>query len=128
MLVVGAITIAAGYYFLLNTEPVAREDVAQKETVVAPDQDVTIIRTSNGYKPKEVTISLGQTVLWTNESDDFQWPASNVHPTHRIYSEFDSLRPLDPNESWSFTFERVGEWRFHDHLRANFTGIITVVE
>lgn len=87
----------------------------------------TIHRVENGYEPHEVTIHQGETVSFVNESSDFHWPASDVHPTHSIYSEFDPREPIAPGETWSFTFDRAGAWEFHDHLRANFKGVITVL-
>lgn len=72
--------------------------------------------TKNGFEPEEIKIKKGQTVTWVNEDTDFHWPASNLHPTHQIYPEFDSRKPLAPGEHWSVTFEKTGEWRCHDHL------------
>ena len=87
----------------------------------------TIIRrTTTGFEPATVTIRQGDTVTFINDSTKPDWPASNVHPTHQIYSEFDPKRPLAAGESWSFTFTKVGEWKFHDHLQANVTGLIIV--
>ena len=86
-----------------------------------------ITRTDEGYEPTEITIKVGDTLSFVNESDEFHWPASDVHPTHTIYSEFDPLEPIAPGGTWSFTFTRAGEWRFHDHIRANLKGTITVL-
>jgi plastocyanin len=87
---------------------------------------VVIHRTPTGYEPNEVTITQGDTVSFTNESSEFHWPASDVHPTHTIYSDFDPREPVAPGETWSFTFTESGTWQFHDHLRANRRGVITV--
>lgn len=88
--------------------------------------EATIVRTNDGYEPKGVTINQGDTVSFTNESDAFHWPASDVHPTHQIYSDFDPRTPIGPGETWSFTFMEAGEWVFHDHLRANLRGKVIV--
>jgi len=90
------------------------------------DGAVVIRRTATGFEPSTVTIHQGETVTFINDSAKPDWPASNVHPTHQIYSEFDPKRPLAPGESWPFTFTKVGEWKFHDHLQANVTGLIVV--
>jgi plastocyanin len=89
---------------------------------------VVITRTEDGYSPSEVTIKKGDIVLWKNESKEYHWPASDIHPTHGIYPEFDPLRPIGPGEDWAFKFDRVGVWKFHDHIRANVTGTITVLD
>lgn len=92
------------------------------------DSSVTIVRTNDGYEPSMVTIQKGDIILWTNESDEYHWPASDLHPTHGVYPEFDPLTPIAPGEDWKFQFEETGEWKFHDHIRANKTGTVTVVE
>jgi plastocyanin len=89
---------------------------------------VIIIRTPSGYEPKEVTIKKGDIVLWKNESTEYHWPASDLHPTHAVYPEFDPLMPIAPGEEWKFKFDEVGEWKYHDHIRANKVGTIIVTE
>lgn len=86
-----------------------------------------IRRLEDSYEPKDVIIREGETVSFVNDSTEFHWPASDVHPTHSIYSEFDPREPIGPGETWSFTFDQSGTWEFHDHLRANLRGTITVL-
>lgn len=80
----------------------------------------------NGFTPEELTIRKGDTVIFKTTRNTPFWPASNLHPTHEIYPAFDARSPIDPRASWSFQFDKVGSWRFHDHLHANYTGVITV--
>lgn len=87
---------------------------------------VTIVRTKSGYEPSEVVVSKGTTVLWKNDSGSFHWPASDPYPSHSEYPSFDAKRPLAPGEEWQFTFDRPGEWGFHDHIKAIVTGTIHV--
>lgn len=89
-------------------------------------QDVTITLTDDGFSPAEVRIALHGTVTFRSERETPFWPASDLHPSHGLYSEFDPLRPLQQDEEWSFTFDRPGDWGFHDHLRSYFTGFIHV--
>lgn len=141
ILIVGAVIIAVGAYALLTLDPPTDQAATQQaddqtasaadgqEVNITPEEaDVVITRTADGYEPEDVTIARGDTVLWKNESGEHHWPASDVHPTHRIYSAFDPDRPIASGEDWAFQFERVGEWKFHDHLRANFTGTVRVTE
>ena len=89
-------------------------------------ENVIVIEFKNGtYTPSEITIKQYQKVTFINQSDTDIWPASNIHPTHQIYPQFDPQKPVKPNQSWSFTFDRVGTLRFHDHLSPQITGIIT---
>jgi plastocyanin len=79
-----------------------------------------------GFTPAEVTIKQGTKVTFKNTGTVPHWPASNIHPTHEIYPEFDPMRELAPGESWSFIFDKAGKWHMHDHLAANSVGTITV--
>jgi len=88
---------------------------------------VVVTLTEQGYLP-EVIIKKGTTVVFKSELDKPFWPASNLHPSHELYGDFDSKRPLNPNESWSFVFNRVGVWQMHDHIRSYYTGTITVID
>ncbi len=92
------------------------------------DDELIIRMTDNGFEPKELTVVQGDTVLFINNDDVDRWPASNFHPTHTLYPEFDPQRHVKPGESWQMTFENVGTWRMHDHLYPHMTGTIVVLE
>src|SRR3989344_2985529 len=90
--------------------------------------DELIIRmTVNGFEPKELTVTQGDEVIFINNDEADRWPASNFHPTHTLYPEFDSLKGIPPGESWKAKFEKVGAWRMHDHLFPHMTGTIVVL-
>ena len=105
-----------------------------------PTTEVIIKITANGFEPKELEITKGTKVTWINEQPNPSWPASAVHPTHEIYpgssikkcgtSEqdkiFDACRGLKQGESWSFVFNEIGEWYYHDHLKPSWVGEIKV--
>lgn len=97
---------------------------------------------ANGFDPKSLEIAQGDTVVFENAGDEPHWPASNIHPTHRLYPEsgsefcgtdqepssFDACGALMPGDSYSFTFNYPGLWRFHDHLHPEFSGKVNVLE
>jgi plastocyanin len=89
---------------------------------------VGIVLTEEGFEPREIHITKGTKVTFTTTRQNQFWPASNLHPSHEIYPEFDPKYPLEPTESWSFVFDKPGVWRFHDHIRSYFTGTIYVDE
>lgn len=97
-------------------------DTSEKE-ILGP---VIVTLGESGFSPAEVHIGEGDTVTFVTTIGRQFWPASNLHPDHSIYPEFDPMRPLQPDERWSFTFREQGEWRFHDHLRSYFTGTVYV--
>jgi plastocyanin len=90
--------------------------------------DVTINYTSTGYSPSTVTIKKGSKVTFVNQTTGQMWPASAPHPTHTDYPEFDPKKAVAAGESFSFTFDKTGTWRFHDHLFSARFGTITVTE
>lgn len=97
--------------------------------VNGPVQGATVVTlTREGFSPSEITIKKGQTILFKTTTGNLYWPASNLHPSHLLYSEFDPQGPISPGDTWSFVFDKVGEWKFHDHLSPYFTGTITVTE
>ena len=90
--------------------------------------------TSAGFSPAELKINTGDTVIFVNKDTAGHWPASAVHPTHGVYpepggcigSKFDSCKSLAQGESWAFTFNQKGTWKYHDHVSPGSRGIIIV--
>ncbi|MDP3934756.1 MAG: hypothetical protein Q8Q46_00815, partial [Candidatus Giovannonibacteria bacterium] len=70
----------------------------------------------------------GGKVTWVNKSQSQIWPASNPHPIHTDYPGFDASRGLANGESYSFTFDKVGSWNYHNHLNPGMKGEVKVVE
>ena len=91
-------------------------------------EDFVIEYGDGSYVPAELTVERGQKVTFVNKSAVNMWPASDVHPVHFDYPEFDARREIGPGQSWSFVFDRIGSWQFHDHLRSEIKGEIVVVE
>ena len=86
----------------------------------------TVELQDDGFLPSEISVAKGETVIFTTTRKKQFWPASNLHPTHQIYPEFDPKRPVEADGSWSFKFDKAGRWRYHDHLAPNLTGTIIV--
>ena len=103
--------------FILNTPKVFAHERAVHEMIMYADH----------YEPTDLEIKQGDTVLFINESEQSMWPASNIHPTHAIYSEFDPQQEIAKGKSWTFTFDKSGEWKYHDHLNPQIEGTIKVL-
>lgn len=80
----------------------------------------------DGFYPSRITIAKGDNVVFLNKTGKPFWPASNPHPIHTIYSDFDSKRPIDQGKKWTFRFEKEGIFNYHDHLSPFFQGQIIV--
>lgn len=118
-LIVGGVV----YWNMADDKPADNDPV-----VTFSGSDVIVTMRDEGFSPSEFTVKAGQRVVWVNETAEHRWPASNLHPTHQIYPEFDPQEPLAPGERWSLTFTKAGKWYFHDHLRPQFLGTVVVTE
>ena len=99
---------------------------AKSAATAAPADSLQMSMLDSKNEPENLKIKLGQTVTFKNNSSQNKWPASNIHPTHGIYEQFDPKAAVPPGQSWSFTFERKGIFPYHDHLDPSITGIIEV--
>lgn len=136
-----------------NVEEMGEEEAPVSEVpvedgadeVVAEDDEVSLDSPNvsfdgSAYSPNILTVEAGTTVVFENNSDRNMWPASAIHPTHTLYpgssiakcgtedadSIFDACGAVNPGDSYSFTFDEVGEWKYHDHLRPSANGRIVV--
>lgn len=108
---------------------------------VSPDTTV-ITYTNAGFSPKNVSIKVGDTVRFVNNSSHGMWVASGEHPTHTDYDGtdthehctngadnnggFDECTAVNPGSVYSFTFPKAGTFEFHNHVQASDTGTVTV--
>jgi plastocyanin len=101
-----------------------------------------VVYTGSGFEPADLTVEVGETVTWVDQSGSGNmWIGSDRHPTHTQYAG-STLREHCSNgdqtsaafdqcstgERFSFTFEKTGEWGYHNHEQASQGGTITVVE
>ncbi len=121
------IALGAGIAFLLKP--------AKDDSVLTPDPAgfldnspvaVTVVMDGEKFIPEMVTIKKGEKVRWINQDTNQHWPASDLHPTHAIYPEFDPLEGVPPGKSWTFAFTKIGTWKYHDHLHPLTRGVIEV--
>src|SRR3989344_2156651 len=122
-----AVLILGIFLVACTPTPKVVEELAGEENAVL-NQDSTIKITADGFEPKTLTVKTGTTVTFMNEDSDKHWPASAMHPTHAAYPGsnikkcgteekiFDACKGIGQGESFSFTFNEKGSWRYHDHL------------
>lgn len=123
-----------------QTIELQKTDKSVQAGTAQSDKNYEVIYTDSGYSPKEITIKIGETVTWKNQSSGGMWTSSGMHPTHVIYSgssldehcpdiknvSFDECASAQPGESWSFKFNKEGIWKYHNHVRASDFGSIIV--
>jgi len=121
--------LGAGYYWfgLTKEKPAPVEQSSGLENVMSGEEHIVTL-TADGFVPDDITIAQGDTVTWKTTADRLFWPASNLHPSHRDYPGgiFDPKEPIQPNVTWSFTFNLTGDWKYHDHLAPYNTGVVHV--
>ena len=141
-IIVVLIIVAGGWYLLRTPSPAPEEAVGEDITATLPAENITVRYTDDGFSPKDITVDIGRSVTWVNESSKEMWIASAMHPTHSVYGgttlsehcaadatgSFDACRGLKAGESYTFTFDKAGEWKYHDHIDASKFGSVTVVE
>ncbi len=101
-------------------------------------ENTVISHTDTGFVPETVRIEKGETVVWKSETGNM-WIASNQHPRHTEYSgtsRTEHCQNGDQNtaafdqcsagEEFSFTFEKEGEWNYHNHESALEGGTVVV--
>lgn len=88
--------------------------------------EIQVEMNSEGFSPQKIQITQGDTVVFTNKDTEERWPASNLHPTHEIYPEFDPKTTIEIGKEWSFTFTKSGTWKYHDHILPQHSGTVEV--
>lgn len=153
IIVVLLILVAGGWYLLSGTPakaPVTETPVSNQMPAVGsttPEMivenalpDVTVIYSDSGFSPNSVSVTLGTTVIFVNQSSEEMWVASAKHPDHTVYSgtslsqhcpdtsktAFDQCSNAGNGGSYSFTFNKAGDWKYHDHIDATKFGSVTV--
>ena len=119
---------------VVDTEVI--EQILSEKVTTQP----AVVYTDSGFSSNSLSIKRGEAVIFENKSSRNMWVASAMHPSHRAYPDtdiqkcgveeaknmFDACKGFAPGTSWSFTFNEVGTWRYHNHLDARDFGNITV--
>jgi len=121
---------------ILPTDDLGEKQEARPKTSapVPTPKKVTVTYTNSGFSPTSIEVAVGETITFINESNHGMWIASNVHPIHTIYpttggcigSSFDACESFKTGEGWSFTFDIVGSWKYHNHVNASRGGTVIV--
>ncbi|HEY4505262.1 MAG TPA: hypothetical protein VJG67_01025 [Candidatus Paceibacterota bacterium] len=90
--------------------------------------DTVVKITNSGFEPSSINIRKGQRITWVNDLSGPAWPASNPHPSHTDYPGFDVKLPMNQGQAWSFVFDKVGDWEYHNHFDPTRRGVVRVTE
>lgn len=99
--------------------------------------EAQVAYTDSGFSPAQVSVAVGGTVTFTNQSTGRMWVASDPHPTHEGYSgttvtqhcpdtagvAFDECAV---GNTYTFTFQKAGTWGYHNHSDSTQYGTVIV--
>ena len=132
---------------VVEPAPEPEPDPEPEPQILEGEAEIIIDRFS--FTPNNVTIKIGTKVTWLMQEtlpfdadDPGQWhnvhfgppPGENIREQERLQDgapgpNIGDVSPnLDNPETWSFTFNEVGTFRFHCHPHPWMTGVIIVVE
>lgn len=126
------VVLAVGGFILLrgaNTSPSPQPSTTTKQTPTVTSNDTkenTVVYSNSGFSPGSITVKAGTTVVFKNEGGAALWVASGPHPLHTNYSQFDAKKGYLAGESYSFTFDKAGTYKYHNHLAPAHTGTVVV--
>ncbi len=151
IIAVVVIVLGIGAYVVLGgpaAEPVLAPEYTstQEETPIPVDIDggigstpaATVTLTNEGFSPATVTVNVGDTVRFVNQSTKTMWVGADVHPSHADYDgttrqehcptggSFDQCTGSGSGTTWEFTFDKAGTFGYHNHLGASDTGTVIV--
>lgn len=100
---------------------------AKEEMGSMMKEEMTVRYGANGFSPRILNIKVGQVVRFVNETGKPASIASDPHPVHTAYAEFDQWKTNQRGQNeFRFTFEKAGTWTYHDHLNPGMTGTVIV--
>lgn len=125
-LILFLLLVLGGFGFLIFNAQTSEQTSKACPKINATDQ--TVVMKEDAFEPATLTTQKCTKVIFKNQDKVSRWPASNLHPTHGIYPEFDPQQPIEVGQDWSFVFDKLGSWRYHDHLSPSIRGTISVSE
>ncbi len=139
-IIIAVVVVLVGGYFVLKSSGVPVPEVPGIELPEITAGENIVTYTDSGYAPSPLTVMVGETVTFRNESSEAMWTASAMHPTHTTYSgtaleehcpdvantSFDACTGIQPGDEWPFTFLKEGTWNYHNHLNSSHFGSIVV--
>jgi plastocyanin len=104
----------------------SRNNKVSVPTTPTTTESMMVTYSDSGFSPASITVKVGDTVTFKNQSGKSMWVASAPHPTHTAYPEFDAKKGVAMGESYMFTFTKAGTWEYHNHLNPTSFGTIVV--
>ena len=98
---------------------------ATEQTETAPVSGNLITYTDGGFSPAQVSVKVGDTVTFKNDSTKSVQVNSAPHPAHTQFPEL-NIGTIAAGESKTVAFTTAGTKKYHNHLNPSQTGTIVV--
>lgn len=107
-------------FAIMRNEADKAIDMRNKDTV---NVDLANI----AFAPKDIRISKGTKVVWTNSDDTVHYVNTDSHPAHTYYIDQNS-KALNKGDTFSLTFDTAGAYPYHCSAHADTMTATIVVE
>lgn len=150
IVVIGLVLVLGGFFFLKNNQTTnvstGNEQMMEENMEVGGDQmmeegtsteegvvnegvtiggptEVAIAYSDGGFSPKTMTIQKGTVVVFTNVGGRDMWIMSGVDADNMTLPAFNQKKV---GTSYSFAFNEVGTYEYHNEAYPTHTGTIIV--
>src|SRR3989344_6640976 len=113
--VVILVLVSVGYYVYQRPEQ-PTNGVSNSGASKPAGVTHSVSMNADGFSPSGLTVKVGDTAVFKNDDTRERWPASDVHPTHKICLGLDAFGSVKPGRSYAYTFSEAKECPIHDHL------------
>jgi plastocyanin len=98
-----------------------------RQSTALVDAPAIVNVTNTGFVPATISIKAGQAIQWTNKDTVNHQVASGPHPSDDALVGLNNDAVMQPEDSFSYTFEKAGTYNYHDELNPLlFKGTIIV--
>ncbi len=110
-----------------NSKPVDQTTaITPPPPPIVQEQKLEVQMADTGFTPAKLSVKKGAKITFINTGLKAHWPAAGLHSSHDLV--YDSKKKINPGESFEFTMDKIGEYRFHDHFNDDFVTEVEVTE
>jgi len=115
-----------------HTSPTPNASEGSGNAAVGANGETSIITYSDtGFDPKNLSITPGTTITWSNESSHSLWvegtgPKGGDCTASAASGTLNECASIGNGGSYSYTFTTPGSYAYMNHEQSNDTGIVTV--
>ncbi len=145
LILIGVVVLGAGFFVLKSGAPAetANENPEMPIPIEGEGFETggALVRyTEEGFTPATITVPVGTSIMFVNESGREMWVGADEHPTHTNYDGTSknehcvegevsaSFDQCTRGDSYSFTFTKAGTFDYHDHVNASYRGTVVVTQ